>query len=448
MDRIDPKTTAANGQLTIGKDSFVYLKNITNGTSYPGFYGDYGDGIIDEGATLNNDMKGNAWRFDTYNSTIRVKKDATVNLISRGTGSVFTFGGGPGPFADGYGAQVKDNSFIVEPGANFFAYGKTAINRGTIETQETSTNNSFVLDSPKSFDIRNSTNNTASDTGSYRAVNMYNSATVVNGRNSNTFEIMNSDVSLWKNGAAGGSSNGNIDGLAQESYVKVAGFKMNSQNSNTYATSLSIPYPVATDANFTDTLGKFNPIIIKRITGFNTAPEVIWSPVTDADKSLKVRVYLGGRPTGYDENGNTILVPVYATTGEASVYFTDTFGNKYGPILTDSNGYATVPVEFQNAGEQVTAYAERGPAEPNKWVGEEKSTTVIDVTPPKPAEIEEGTITNSTKQLKGKNAEPNSKFYISINGVRQNFVGNVNETGSWEYNLPYYLEKVILYKYF
>lgn len=441
VDRIDPKTTAANGQLTIGKDSFVYLKNITGGTSYPGFYGDYGDGIIDEGATLNIDMQGNAWRFDTYNSTIRVKKDATVNLISRGTGSVLTFGGGPGPFADGYGAQVKDNSFIVEPGANFFAYGETAINRGTIETQGTSTNNSFVLDSPKSFDIRNSTNNTASNTGSYRAVNMYNSATVANGRNSNTFEIMNSDVSLWKNGAAGGSSNGDIDGLAQESYVKVAGFKMNSQNSNTYASSLSTPYPVATDANFTDTLGKFNPIVTKRITGINTAPEVIWSPVTDADKSLKVRVYLGDRPTGYDENGNTILVPIYATTGEASVYFTDTFGNKYGPILTDSNGYAKVPAEFQNAGEQVTAHAERGPAEPNKWVGDEESVTVIDVTPPNPAEIEEGTITNSTKQLKGKNAEPNSKFYISINGVRQNFVGNVNEKGSWEYNLPYYLEK-------
>lgn len=439
VDRIDPKTTAPTGELTIGKNAFVYLRNITNGTSYPGFYGDYGDGLIDEGATLNINMAGNAWRFDTYNSTIRVKKNATVNLISRGTGAVLTYGGGGGPFADGYNATTKNNAFIVEPDASFFAYGMTATNTGTIETQASSTNNSFVLDTPKSFDIRNSTNNTASNTGSYRAVNMYNSQSVANGRNSNSFEIINSDISLWNNGAAGGSSNIDIDGMASEEYVKVAGFKMNSQNSNTYAAANTTPYPVVTDTNFSSTLGRFNPIVTKRISGRNTPPEVIWTPVTDADKALKVRVYLGERPTGYDADGNTILVPVYANKDGAAVYFTDTFGNKYGPISTDSNGYAEVPVEFQTAGKEVIAHAERGPAEPNKWTGDEKATTVIDITPPEPAKVNDAKVTNATKQLVGKDAEPKAKIYVDINGTRQSTVGTVKDDGTWEYNLTHYL---------
>lgn len=439
VDRIDPKATAPTGELTIGKNSFVYLKNITNGASYPGFYGDYGDVVVDEGATMNIDMQGNAWRFDTYDSTVRVKKNATVNLISRGTGAVLTYGGGPGPFADGYNATTKNNSFIVEPEASFFAYGITGLNTGTIETQASSTNNSFILDSPKQFDIRNSTNNTVGNTGSYRAVNMYNSQSVANGRNSNFFEIIGSDISLWNNGAAGGSSNVDIDGTASEEYVKVAGFKMNSQNSNTYAAANTTPYPVATDSNFTNTLGKFNPTAVKRISGRNTPPEIIWTPVTDADKTLKARVYLGERPTGYDENGNTILVPVYAGKGEATVYFTDTFGNNYGPVSTDSNGYATVPVDFQTAGKQVTAHAERGPAEPNKWIGEDKSTTVIDITPPEPAVVTGDKVTNGMKQLIGKDAEPKAKIYVDINGTRQSAVGTVNEDGTWAYNLPRYL---------
>ena len=437
VDRIDPKTTAANGQLTIGKDSFVYLKNITTGTSYPGFYGDYGDGIIDERATLNIDMQGNAWRFDTNDSTVQVKKDAVVNLISRGTGPVLTFGGGPGPFADGYSAQVKNNLFIVEPDASFFAYGKTTMNLGTIQVQPTSTNNAFVLDSPKSYDIRNASNNIASNAESYRAVNLYVTLSEIAGRYSNRFEINNSDISLWRNGMIG-DGNKDIDGPPQESYVKVMGFKMNSQYANTYPSN----YPILTDSIFSSTLGKMDPIVVKRISGTNTKPEVVWVPMTDADKKMKVRVLLGERPTGYDEEGNAIMIPVFASEGEASVYFTDTFGNDYGPILTDNEGYATVSInEFQNAGEQVTAHAERGPAEPNKWVGDEKSTTVIDVTPPEPAEIEDGTITNSTKQLKGKGAEPNSKIHVMINNEPQDIIGNVHESGSWEYNLPYYLEK-------
>ncbi|MGC6769778.1 pectate lyase-like adhesive domain-containing protein [Enterococcus sp. LJL51] len=444
VDRIDKKTTGATGELTIGKDSFVYLKNVTTGASYPGFYGDYGDAVIDEGATLNIDMQGNAWRFDTYDSTVRVKKDATLNLISRGTGAVLTYGGGPGPFADGYNAITHRNTFIVEPEASFFAYGKTGTNTGTIETQASSTNNSFVLDSPKSFDIRNSTNNTASNNGSYRAVNMYNGLSVANGRNSNSFEIINSDISLWRNGAAGGSSNVDIDGLASEEYVKVGGFKMNSQNSDTYAAANTNPYPVATDANFATTLGKFNPPVVKRIAGRNTPPEVIWNPTTDADKTLKVRVYLGERPTGYDQDGNTILVPVYAGQGEASVYFTDTYGNNYGPILTDANGYASVPVDFQKAGQQVTAHAERGPAEPNKWTGDDKSTTVIDVTPPEPAKVVDDKITNATKQLIAENLEAGAKVFLTITGTTANAgtmipAGTVGADGKWTHNLSAYL---------
>ncbi|MBL1227569.1 isopeptide-forming domain-containing fimbrial protein [Enterococcus sp. BWR-S5] len=451
---LEPTATAYDGKFTIGEDSFVYLTNIRSAAeTFPAVYASYQAATIKEGATVNIDMPGNAWRFNAQNSSLRVKNGATLNLISRGTGSVFQYG--RGAYMDNTFNSLNPNNVhaVFEPGSSVFMYGKTATALGTIDFNTSVTNSSLTFDNVKQYDIRNN-GGTNGGRGNYRAINLYNTLSVANGRNSNYVEFINSDISLWNNGFATAASDVPMDGSASEDYVKVGGFKVTSQNANTIAAANSTPYPVSTDSALSSTLGKFNPLIFKRISGQNTAPEVIMNPTTDADKSLKVRVLLGERPTGYDSEGNTILIPVYAKAGEASVYFKDSHGTSYGPVLTDADGYAMVEASLlQKAGQNITAHAQRGPSAPNIWVGEEKTTPVIDVTPPEPAKVLENKITNATKQLIAENLEPNAVVYLSITGSTSNAgsmipAGTVGADGKWTHNLSGYLnvgDNVIIY---
>lgn len=430
VDKLNPAATAASGELTIGENSHVYLKNVTIGASYPAFYGNYNEATIQKGATVNIDMQGNAWRFDVHDSHVTVQEDATLNLISRGTGPVLAFGGGPGPFASGFSVNVTNNQFTVAPGGSFFAYGKTVVNTGAVEFYDGSTNNSLVLNQPKVFDIRNATGS-----GNYRAVNLYNTDGGT-GYTSNSFEVINSDVNLWRNNAVSGMDVP-ITGDPSEEYVKVADFKVNSMNADSVSVSATRPYPVVTDADLMSSLGAFNPIVYKRISGGSTLPEVIWTPVTDADKTFKARVFLRQEPTGFDANGNTILQDIFASENGAKVYFEDTNGTVHGPVLTDDQGYATFIDDFQQAGQEISAYATRG-ENAHMWQGNERSYTVIDVTPPQPAVVSQGKVTTSTKQLQVENAEAAAKVTVAINGTTYDG-GNIGSDGKWTYDLSGYL---------
>lgn len=436
-----PDSTGASGELTVGENSFIYLKNVrTSAVSYPAFYATYKDAVIKEGATVNIDMQGNAWRFDAKDSSLTVKKDATLNLISRGTGAPFQFGGGGGPFASGSinSASPSGINAVFEPGSNLFVYGKTAIRTGAVNFSTGTSNSSLTLNNVAQYDIRNSTGS-----GDYRAINLNHDAGT--GVNSNSVTIINSDISIWKNNIPSGTDV-NITGPPSDSFIKVGLFDIKSQNANTDSEAASRPYPVTlggNDSEFASTLGKYNPIRYKRISGRNTAPEIIWTPVTDADKTLRVRVYLGEEPTGYDSEGNTILQPVYAQAGEVNVYLTDVYGQNYGPIATDQNGYVSIPVEFQKAGLEVKAYAERGQPG-HMWTGETSEFTVIDITPPEPATVVGDKVTNATKQLIGENLEPDAKVFLTISGSTSNAgtlvpAGTVGADGKWTHDLSAYL---------
>jgi fimbrial isopeptide formation D2 family protein len=386
-------STSKSMEFTVGKDALVSLKNETTGATYPAVYQHYRGMTIGEGSTYNSNMQGNSVRFDDSGSSLTVKKDATVNLLSRGTGSVMQF-------------SADNTAFNLEPKGSIYIVGSTT---SPIVDITGGSNRTFTMNSPKGFDIRNK--NTGSTSNS-PAVSTTNVAT-------NILTINDSDIDLW-------TLRSELMGPSQQTYAKVEQFsaKANGGTANVTTTEPGLASFVATQ--------------YRRIAGMNANPEVEWVPVTDADKTYKARVKIGMTPTdNFDEDGNVILQPVYAAAGQAEVTFTDTFGDTH-TVPTDASGYATVTdTRFNIAGKDIKAHAVRGP-----WISEtDPVTTVIDVTPPEPALVTGDKVTNGMKQLSGKDAEPKAKIYLDINSVRQAAVGVVNDDGTWTYNLPHYLEK-------
>ncbi|WP_321387016.1 pectate lyase-like adhesive domain-containing protein [uncultured Enterococcus sp.] len=392
--------TGAAEQFIVGKNARVVLKNSTTGTAYPAVYHHWREFVLGEGSTYNSNMMGNAFRT-SYTSTINLKKDSTMNLISRGTGAVLQFGGGYG-FSNTTGTR-----FNVEQEASLYIVGDTAGPTIDFHTTTTARDIKLILTSPKGFDFRNKNN----------------SNQVMNVRQTqNEFQVIDSDIDLWNKGVP-------ILGPSNETYARVG--------------NLSVVGTGGTaNVNTTEPgLENFTPANYRRIAGMNSKPLSEWVPVTDADYTYKVRVLIGYTPGDeYDENSNVILEPVYASENQAKVTFTDTYGDTH-EVWTDANGYASfTDTRFNTAGEKMTAYATRGP-----WVEETvQETTVIDVTPPEPASLVEGKVTNATKQLTAENLEPNAKVFLTITGTSSNAgtlvpAGTVAADGTWSHNLSSYL---------
>ncbi|GGD04998.1 pectate lyase-like adhesive domain-containing protein [Enterococcus wangshanyuanii] len=386
-------STSKSMEFTVGKDALVSLKNETTGTSYPAVFSHYRAMTIGEGSIYNSNMAGNSVRFDDAGSSLTVKKDATINLLSRGTGSVMQF-------------SADNTAFNLEPGGSVYIVGSTT---SPIVDITGGSNRTFTMNSPKGFDIRNKNTGTTSNSP---AVSTTNVAT-------NVLTINDSDIDLW-------TLRSELMGPSQQTYAKVEKFsaKANGGAANVTTTEPGLATFVATQ--------------YRRIAGMNTNPEIEWVPVTDADKTYKARVKIGMTPTdNFDEDGNVILQPVYAGAGQAQVTYTDTFGDTH-VVPTDANGYASfTDTKFNITGKDIKAHAVRGP-----WISDtDPVTTVLDVTPPEPAVVTGDKVTNGMKQLIGKDAEPKAKIYLDINGVRQSTVGLVNDDGTWTYNLPHYLEK-------
>ncbi|OTN88328.1 hypothetical protein A5819_000780 [Enterococcus sp. 7E2_DIV0204] len=383
--------TGAAQKFQIGKHAQVVLKNSTNGTAYPAVYSYYSDLTVGENSIYNSNMNGNSVRFDNTGSSMTVKKDATVNLLSRGSGSVMQF-------------STNNSSFNLEPGGSIYIVGSTT---SPVVDITGGSNKTFTMNSPKGFDIRNKNTGTASNSPALSTTNIA----------TNILTINDSDIDLW-------TLRSELMGPSQQTYAKVEGFsaKANGGASNVTTTEPGLATFVATQ--------------YRRIAGMNANPEIEWVPVTDADKTYKARVKIGMTPTdSFDENGNVILQPVYAAAGQAQVTYTDTYGETH-TVSTDAQGYAIMTdTKFNITNKEIKAHAVRGP-----WIAETDPTTpVLDVTPPEPAIVEGGKVTNGMKQLSGKDAEANAKIYVDINGTRQTNVGKVNADGTWTYNLPRYL---------
>ncbi|EOH94601.1 fimbrial isopeptide formation D2 domain-containing protein [Enterococcus haemoperoxidus ATCC BAA-382] len=377
--------TGAAQKYIVGKHSYIYLQNRGNNPTYPSVFSYYKELEVGENSIYNANMAGNSVRFDNP-GVMTVKANAVVNLLSRGTGEVLQY-------------SSNDASVVVEPTGSLYVVGNTT---GGVVGLNGGNNRSLTLNSPKGYDIRNRNN-------SGRAIAMTAVAT-------QTFNINDSDIDLWTVGK-------DMSGPSQETYALVTNFT--STGTNVITTS-------------EPGLQTFRYANYRRITGMNSKPTMEWTPVTDADKTYQAKVKIGMTPSDdFDENGNVVLVPVYASKGQASVTYTDTFNDAHTASTLDDGLAPFTDTKFNIAGKQISAHAIRGP-----WLSEpDEVTTVIDVTPPEPAVVTGGKVTNAMKQLSGKEAEPKAKIYLDINGVRQSAVGTVNDDGTWTYNLPHYLEK-------
>lgn len=411
----------------IGEGSFVYLHNTNTGTGFPAVYEHYDEIIVRENATYNANTAGSAVSFNVNNAKFTAEKNATVNLLSRnnatgyptlviGSSNSTTAGGTTNPNNINVSFQPKSKIFIV--GNN---------STGVIGYRGSSSTSQIIFDNPETFDIRNS-RTTAGNTRAF----LGDSTT---SRGNHIFTIKNSDISIWEN-------NEDIDGAPTYDYSNVASFVVTNAVANGTVSS--------TDSSLQAQYTRPN---FKRISGMNSDPELFWTPVTNADYSQRSKILIGYTAIGgtdpFDPNGDAYVKPVYAdAVRKAYVDYTDTLGNKYTGVSTADNFIHWTKNNhnisgFQKANENMIGVPYRAMLIGNMLVpyrvGEETQTKVLDVTPPEPAQVTDGKVTNSTKQLIGTNAEPEAKIYVEINGVRQATIGSVNADGSWTYNLPRYL---------
>lgn len=420
----------------IGEGSFVYLHNTNTGTGYPGVYEHYDEIIVGKDATYNANTAGSAVSFNQDNAKFTALEGATVNLLSRNNASGYpTLVIGSSNSTHGGGSSSPDNIQVeFQPKTKVFIVGNNST--GAIGYRGSSATSQIILDSPETFDIRNMRTNT----GTSRAF-LGDSST---SRGSHVFTIKNSDISTWENSV-------DMDGAPTYDYANVGELKVTNAVANGTVTSTN-----------SDLASQYTRPNFKRISGMNSTPELIWTPVTDADYSQKATILIGYTAVGgsdpFDPNGDAYTKPVYAdATRKAYVDYTDTLGNTYtGVSGTDSfvhwaKADHTTP-GFQIAGQDMkgTPYKAtlvNGTLTPYR-TGLETPTTVIDVTPPEPATLVGNKLTNATKQLKAENLEANAKVFLSINGAARVAAGTVGADGKWSYNLPAYMnagETVTIY---
>ncbi|MDT2661262.1 hypothetical protein P7E02_15410 [Enterococcus hulanensis] len=395
-------STGASREFTIGKNCRVDVgQTQTSGRTYPAVYHHYLSLTVGENSTYNVDMPGNAVRFDDAGAGMTIKKGAIVNLTSKQTsGSVVAFS--------------NNNTYLnAEPGSYFYVIGTSnqplinisADGLGTGSVVRTG--NSFILNSPAQYDLRNLNN-------SQTAVNV----AYIN-YSANTFAISDSDIDLWKVGIP-------VLGPSSETYAKVPNLNVVGSGTREVVTT-----PVAG-------LDQFKQANYRRISGMNQNPKIEWTAVTDADKTIKGRVIIGEVP---DNNGLVAgeikYIPVYASENQAKVTLTDTHGNVRADLPTDANGYVSYsdtndPIQFQKAGEKISGIAERGP-----WITPDPiETTVIDATPPEPAKVDHSdAIQSTTKKLTG-TGEPNSIITLTVNDQPSGIAGQlVGADGKWEIDI-------------
>lgn len=311
-------------------------------------------------------------------------------------------------------AFSNNNTYLTaEPGSYFYVIGTSnqplinlsADGAGTASVVRSG--NSFTLNSPAQYDLRN-----LNDTQTAVSVSYPNVA-------NNNFTILDSDIDLWNVGVP-------VLGPSSETYAKVSSLVVTGNGTQEVVNT--------SDSN----LQQFKQAKYRRISGMNQNPKIEWTPITDADKTIKGRVVIGEVP---DNNGlvdgEIKYIPVYASENQAQVTLTDTHGNVRANLATDDNGYITYtdtsdPTQYQIAGKEITGIATRGP-----WVTPAAiATIVIDATPPEPAKVDNANdIQSITPKLTG-TGEPNSIITLTVNDQPQTIPAQVvSADGKWEIDL-------------
>ncbi len=396
-------STGATREFRIGQNCRVNItQSQKGGTTYPAVYLYYQRITVGENSVFNVNMPGNAVRFDENGSGMIVKPGAVVNLTSKQTsGSVVAFS--------------NNNTYLeVNPGAYFYVIGRSTqplINMaadGLGLASYPRQNTRMILDSPAQYDLRNLVDGRQAvqvSMGSYGY---------------NSFKIVDSDIDLWK-------LTTQPLGPSDETHAKVASFEVTGNGTTQKVTT--------TESGLTG----FKQNNYRRISGMNQNPIIEWTPITDADKTLQAQVIIGMVPdnNGSNSSGEIKYIPVYASKDQATVTLTDSYGKVISDLSTDQNGYITYQADtFQKAGKEVSGIAKRGP-----WITEEPiATTVIDVTPPEPATVNDGTkIESITPQISG-TGEANSIVTLTVNGQEAAGLSTiVSADGTWTLdisNLP------------
>ncbi|MDR1774523.1 MAG: Ig-like domain-containing protein [Clostridioides sp.] len=453
-DKENGGNTMGDGSATIGHDSFVFLCNATNYTNYPAIYKSFNSITVEENATYNVSVGGNAFRYNTDGATFTAKKGSVVNLLSRYKGSsTFAYAGVKAVVGITDQSVVRANNTVTtfEPGSEVYIYGncETDHNEGVInfthsnqlELQNGSlseykhpTNNKFIIDNPKAFVIRN--NNKKG-----RAIEFGKHAT------GSEFIIKDSDIDTWNN-------TDNLDGNPTGSYPSVEEFRLTHEENNE---NKDFPYyckQSSTDGNLEQ---QFQVDKVARISGLGVEPKVEWEPITDADKTLRARIILGLFPVGgekpFDENGDAIVAPIYADNLRiASMRMTLPNGTQSPDMCSDgstnNNGcnFDNTTKEFswrphapddvfRTAGEELSAVAWRN----TNMISPEAKITVIDITPPEPAKLTTQHVypNNLTTKIHGEGEEVGAKVTLSRNGTDEtSCTSEVGADGKFELNLP------------
>lgn len=400
---LNSSNMTATEEFNIGQDSFVYLHNTYTGASFPAVYSFYKTLRVGENATYNANVPGTAVSFNVDNAKFIAEKGSTVNLLSRAGGAP-TITLSNSNTTNGSPSRPNGTAYEIASDASFYVVGNNR--NGVVEFDR---NGTISLNNPLAFDIRNLSNNNALGSGEV----------------DNYLQIANSDISAWKNATS-------FDSPPEIDQSNVALFNI---------------VPTGNNGVVTGTNPTLNSTFIRnqyrRLSGFNGIPELEWEPITDADKSFKARILLGYVPAGgdspFDENGDAIVIPVYANTTQVGYADAeDGNGNKY-TVNTKDNPYLvfTEPKDsFQSKGSTVTGYPYKMDENNSMYrKGENSETKVIDITPPEPAKVT-SLVNNASRVLSG-TGEPSSKVTVTINGVLQSDMATtVAADSAWSIPVP------------
>lgn len=367
-------------------------------TTYPVIFDAYESINVGKNATFNASVPGNAYsnRYiyggTKYHRNLYADTGSTVNLTSLARGQ--------SPIGFPYNATSTIQS---SSGANIYviaATGAPLISGGYARLATVR----FI--NPNNLDLRNSSTGTSA------------SASSINQDNVGTFEIQDSNISLWKLASS-------VTGGADYSYSNVS--QLLQQGSAVTATGSNL------QSNYLSSK-------MRRINATNQKPQLAFNnpydgttKLTDADQKLRTRVIVAMVPdtNGVQDDGTVNYIPQYASAGQLTVSYS--VNGKTITAQTDSNGYATANVgAFLKAGTTVTASTSNTSGTTVTATG-----TVVDVTPPSPAtKVVPDPIRVSTGTVSGQNGEPGAQVTLALNGqIQTNVKTVVNANGTWSLDL-------------
>lgn len=373
-------------EFVVGKNAKANFRMTGSGVTYPVVFAYYDRIHLEEGATYNATMPGNAFRADWgKGSDFIADGDNKINLTSLSKGKAPVYFNGIDP--------QKQNVFKVGPNSELYIIAAT--NTSLFQTGIADNKNRQVtIDSPKILDLKNYSTGQSSLIAGIAPDNL------------GLFKITNAEISLW-------NLSSNVDQGPDYTSPTVSYVEQNRG-------------VVSSDDQTLE--GMFKTTRQRRISSLSQKPTTEWNSITDADKKITARVKIGEVPddNGMDESGNIHYTPVYASKGEAMVEITDTRGNQHRTIPTDENGYASYAADdFQQAGKMLSSSATRG-----SWAQDAPvETTVIDITPPDPARII-GSLNPGSSTLSG-TGEAGSEVTLTVNDQPAGVKGRVDAQGNF-----------------